>query len=410
MSWYTTGAVNVINGSKIITGINTQWADPKNGISTGQIFIVPEANELKLHEVLRVNSNTELVLNQGYSSESGDGQQYAIITTYIDTLADFSRRLASQLAYYQEQLDGWQEILTGADDITITAPDGSIVTIPSMSSLLKWSIELRDWFDVNLLTITNAEKFAIRAEVAMKEAEKQPLIAGNWALESKAQSVVASGYATTAEESATNSDKSSTAAQQSAVAAAQSQSATDASKNAAAAFATNAETAKNTTVSIQKDVTKKSTAATTAANNADYHAATALVHANAAKKEAELSGGQAIIATTAANDAKRNAEAAANSGAHVETLTASVNDAAALVAHHKYEVVVFRNQTEEFAKQAKASAASIDISVFESRIRQLEAQILELEHAKNVAAFATINGYFIDFNASLLAQDVKIKG
>lgn len=131
-AWYRTGTIS--SAGNVITGAGTKWADNKMGIGTGQMLIVPGDGIVQMHEILFIDSDTQLrLVNAPAAALSG---AYAIVSFYTDSVPDFARRLAAQLSYYQSQMDGWQQILTGSGSVTIIAPDGTEVTIPSLAGMV----------------------------------------------------------------------------------------------------------------------------------------------------------------------------------------------------------------------------------------------------------------------------------
>ena len=131
-AWYRSGTIAV--AGKTVTGTGTNWTDNKLGIGPGQALLIPGAGTVKVYEIARVNSATQLTLMDDAGTVAA-GQAYAIMSFYSDSVPDFARRLSAQLSYYQSQMDGWQEIMTGTDSITLEAPDGSQVTLSSFKKL-----------------------------------------------------------------------------------------------------------------------------------------------------------------------------------------------------------------------------------------------------------------------------------
>lgn len=132
MGWYKNGTIAV--SGVTVTGTGTNWTDNKQGIGPGQALLIPAAGTVKMYEILRVDSATKLTLTSSAGTVAA-GQAYAIMSFYTDSIPDFARRLSAQLSYYQSQMDGWQQIMTGTGSITITAPDGTNVTISSFKKL-----------------------------------------------------------------------------------------------------------------------------------------------------------------------------------------------------------------------------------------------------------------------------------
>ncbi|MCI0268585.1 UNVERIFIED_ASMBLY: hypothetical protein E7W40_14670 [Cronobacter sakazakii] len=131
-AWYRSGTIAV--AGKTVTGTGTNWTDNKMGIGPGQALLIPSAGTVKVYEIARVDSATQITLNDDAGTVAA-GQAYAIMSFYGDSVPDFSRRLSAQLSYYQSQMDGWQEIMTGTGSITLEAPDGTQVTVSSFKKL-----------------------------------------------------------------------------------------------------------------------------------------------------------------------------------------------------------------------------------------------------------------------------------
>lgn len=131
-AWYRSGTIAV--AGKTVTGTGTNWTDNKMGIGPGQALLIPSAGTVKVYEIARVDSATQITLNDDAGTVAA-GQAYAIMSFYGDSVPDFARRLSAQLSYYQSQMDGWQEIMTGTGSITLEAPDGTQVTVSSFKKL-----------------------------------------------------------------------------------------------------------------------------------------------------------------------------------------------------------------------------------------------------------------------------------
>ncbi|MBE5251714.1 pyocin knob domain-containing protein [Mixta mediterraneensis] len=132
MAWYTTGTIAV--SGTTVTGTGTNWLDSKQSIGPGQALLIPGSGTVKLYEIASVTSATKLTLKTSPGTIAA-GQAYAILSFYTDSIPDFARRLAAQLSYYQSQMDGWQDIMTGSGSVTMTAPDGTAVTISSFAKM-----------------------------------------------------------------------------------------------------------------------------------------------------------------------------------------------------------------------------------------------------------------------------------
>jgi hypothetical protein len=132
MAWYKAGTISV--SGKTVTGAGTNWTDNKMGIGPGQALLIPSAGSVKMYEIARVDSATKITLASDAGTMSA-GSAYAIMSFYTDSVPNFARRLSAQLSYYQSQMDGWQQIMTGTGTINIEAPDGTIVAISSFKKL-----------------------------------------------------------------------------------------------------------------------------------------------------------------------------------------------------------------------------------------------------------------------------------
>ncbi|MFJ5428962.1 pyocin knob domain-containing protein [Pectobacterium actinidiae] len=133
MSWYKIGTIATTNGSKIITGTGTQFINSLNGVSSGRMLLLPAAGTVQIYEIESVQSDTQLTLVSPFSGTTGSGKSYAIPTSPSVSLEQFAHEFASTLSYYQQQLQGWQSILTGTGNITLTTPDGETVTVRSQA-------------------------------------------------------------------------------------------------------------------------------------------------------------------------------------------------------------------------------------------------------------------------------------
>jgi hypothetical protein len=131
-AWYRTGTIT--SSGNVVTGTGTLWADNKMGIGSGQMLLVPGDGVVRIFEISSIDSNTQLRLVA--IPDAPLAGNYAIASFYTDSVPDFARRLAAQLSYYQSQMDGWQKILTGTGIINLIAPDGTVVSVPSMSYII----------------------------------------------------------------------------------------------------------------------------------------------------------------------------------------------------------------------------------------------------------------------------------
>ncbi|MFM5478542.1 hypothetical protein ACET81_21765 [Aeromonas veronii] len=131
--WYRAGTVAVTSGSAKVVGIGTTWRSGVYKPDKGHIFWGPDG---RAYEVDYVESDTVLNLVTAYVGGTATGQAYAIDITRTGTVPAFSRDLSAFVAYHQGQMDGWQQLLTGTGDVTLTAPDGTKLTVPSWEKIM----------------------------------------------------------------------------------------------------------------------------------------------------------------------------------------------------------------------------------------------------------------------------------
>lgn len=134
MSMYETGTVSATADATTITGSGTKWADQKNGIGPQCTIAIYGAGTVDLYAIARVDSDTQLTVTRPVS-RAFSGAAYGVMVAETQSVQYFANMLAAQLGYYQSQMDGWQEIMTGTGSVTITAPDGRQVTISSFKKL-----------------------------------------------------------------------------------------------------------------------------------------------------------------------------------------------------------------------------------------------------------------------------------
>lgn len=129
--WYREGTIS--GDGVTVRGKGTHWQSSKYGIGPGQMLIIPGSGGV--FEIKRVDSDDTLTLVDALPAGITDAG-YAIATFYSDSVPSFGQRLSCGLGYYQSQLDAWQQILTGSGYVRIESPEGVVVEVPSMSSLL----------------------------------------------------------------------------------------------------------------------------------------------------------------------------------------------------------------------------------------------------------------------------------
>lgn len=202
MSWYTTGSVNLTNGSKTVTGVGTKWTNPLIGICAGQMLILKTTDTIEICEIASVQSDTQLTLANKYEGVTKTGVNYEIPTVPNVSVEHLALRISEMLNYYQQQMEGWQTVLTGEGEVTLTAPDGRIVTIKSQYSIQDELIKL-------------VEKGKNFSEIAIKNAElsnNASQSAKNSESSAKTSADNAAKFADSASQSAKNAGNSATSA------------------------------------------------------------------------------------------------------------------------------------------------------------------------------------------------------
>ncbi|MDX7753349.1 hypothetical protein SJS40_07210 [Aeromonas caviae] len=132
--WYRAGTVAVTTGSAKVVGTGTTWRSGVYKPDKGHIFWGPDG---RAYEVDYVESDTVLYLVTAYAGGPATGQTYSIVISITGQVPAFSRELSAFVAYHQSQMDGWQQLLTGTGNVTLTAPDGTKLTVPSIYAIGK---------------------------------------------------------------------------------------------------------------------------------------------------------------------------------------------------------------------------------------------------------------------------------
>ncbi|EOI6585124.1 phage tail protein [Yersinia enterocolitica] len=236
MSWYEAGTVTSVAGTNVITGTGTLWNNPIFGIASGQMIFIPGSGQVVIYEILAVDSDTKIRVTKNLTSAITNSK-YAIVTTVSNSMSDLARRTAVQLALYQKLLEDWQDITTGTGDVTIIAPDGSTVVIPSLSDLTAWVNDSKTWFDDNRELIENAGEAVAGAETARDEAVAAKTAAQSAEAAAEGSATSASGSATTASDAAAAATDSASIASEAATIATQSKDGAVTARDEAEQFA-----------------------------------------------------------------------------------------------------------------------------------------------------------------------------
>lgn len=191
MSWYKEGSITLEQRSKKVIGSGTKWTNPLIGICSGQMLILKTQNTIEIYEIASVQSDTELTLAKQYDGETKSGLDYEIPTVPKVSIEALALRISEMLNYYQQQMEGWQTALTGEGEVTVTAPDGKVVTIKSQYSIQKELIKLVE-----------------QGKVFAQSASESAMTATNATESAKSYSDSAKSYADSASSSATASNNS----------------------------------------------------------------------------------------------------------------------------------------------------------------------------------------------------------
>lgn len=191
MSWYKEGSITLEQRSKKVIGSGTKWTNPLIGICSDQMLILKTQNTIEIYEIASVQSDTELTLAKQYDGETKSGLGYEIPTVPKVSIEALALRISEMLNYYQQQMEGWQTALTGEGEVTVTAPDGKVVTIKSQYSIQKELIQLVE-----------------QGKVFAQSASESATTATNATESAKSYSDSAKSYADSASSSATASNNS----------------------------------------------------------------------------------------------------------------------------------------------------------------------------------------------------------
>lgn len=205
MSWYTTGKVNLTNSSKTVTGLATKWTNPLIGVCAGQMLILKTAETIEIYEIASIQSDTQLTLANKYNGVTKTGVSYEIPTAPKVSIEALALRISEMLNYYQQQMEGWQSILTGEGEVTLTAPDGRVVTIKSQYSIAN---ELIEYVKASKKLAESSTKSAELANQSATSANSASSSAKNSESSAKISAETASKSAQAASQSAKNASDS----------------------------------------------------------------------------------------------------------------------------------------------------------------------------------------------------------
>lgn len=99
--WYSTGTVNVTQGSSNVAGVGTNWVNA--GLKVGDIFTIDKS---RLYQITKINSNTSLTLQEAYQGATGTSQVYFVIRNFAGTMqAQIAAQVSELVNKYESYID-----------------------------------------------------------------------------------------------------------------------------------------------------------------------------------------------------------------------------------------------------------------------------------------------------------------
>lgn len=99
--WYSTGTVDVTQGSSNVTGVGTNWLNA--GLKKGDIFTL---DKIRIYQVWDVESNTSLTLQEAFQGATGTAQVYFVIRNFAATMqAEIAAQVAELVNKYESYID-----------------------------------------------------------------------------------------------------------------------------------------------------------------------------------------------------------------------------------------------------------------------------------------------------------------
>lgn len=107
--WYSTGTVNVTQGSSNVAGVGTNWVNA--GLKVGDIFTIDKS---RLYQITAINSNTSLSLQEAYQGATGTAQVYFVIRNFAGTMqAQIAAQVSELVNKYESYIDTELKQITG---------------------------------------------------------------------------------------------------------------------------------------------------------------------------------------------------------------------------------------------------------------------------------------------------------
>ena len=179
MPWYRAGTINVSNGSKNITGINTTWGS--GTITNGDSFCLVDSNNNAIepfYEIEEITDNTHLILKNNYSGLTVENTNYAIwnlagehttaylsaqvakmlndsaqssVTTNLEAITKAATQAVTAANTATAQATAASQSAESAAQSALTAAEG----VPDASSTVKGKVSLATQEELNLGSTTN---------------------------------------------------------------------------------------------------------------------------------------------------------------------------------------------------------------------------------------------------------------
>lgn len=122
--WYSTGTVNVTQGSSNVAGVGTNWVNA--GLKVGDIFTIDKS---RLYQITAINSNTSLSLQEAYQGATGSSQVYFVIRNFAGTMqAQIAAQVSELVNKYESYIDTELKQITGPAGPTSFPYRGTWVT------------------------------------------------------------------------------------------------------------------------------------------------------------------------------------------------------------------------------------------------------------------------------------------
>jgi len=345
MAWIRRGTITTSAGDRRITGVGTNWKNHQLVPRPGHLLVVPVPGGCEVLEVARVISDEVLETVEPWRLDAVTASQYAVDTALIDSPSEYAQRIAAMFAYYQAQIDTLSLMMSADGEVTLTRPDGTQITVPSLSSVLHSVEASQKWFDTNLPLVEKAGQFAAEAKAGAQTATAKAGEATTASATAVSKAAIATDAATKAEG---HESKAVTAAQTATTKAGEATTAS-ATAVAKAAIATDAAT------KAEGHEGKAGTAAqtaTTKAGEATTASATAVAKAAIATDAATKAEGHEGKAGTAAQTATAKAGEAATASATAVAKAAIATDAATKAEGHEARAAAAAKKAEELVDQA----------------------------------------------------------